>query len=251
MKKRIPFLLAILLLSGCSPAVVEIPTSTPAPPTATPPLPTATAVLTSLPNPTITLTPSFVSPTPYPKVSKCTFFDGNLVLPSGESQYANYFGWTSTGEYYIGANFNTKVVFCFLEEGFTGIIREFSRQIDYYAEDVPTQVLNNIGQEDLFQIFPTPDGKYFLFIKSTEPPIVKNLYNYEVYLWNVEKQESSIILDADEEFWGKCRGLLPPEKMIWLDNNLLFVNCATGDDPNYFFIDIQKQQYKNIVTAQA
>jgi hypothetical protein len=50
-----------------------------------------------------------------------------------------------------------------------------------------------VGREGLFQVFPTPDGKQYLFIKAAEPPIVKTLNMYEVWIWDAEKQEASIL----------------------------------------------------------
>lgn len=167
-------------------------------------------------------------------------------MPSGESQYAEYFGWTSTGEYYIGADFHDKVVFCFLEENFSGTIKEFNRQTDYYAENVPEEVLDAIGREVLFQVFPTPDGKRYIFIKLAEPPFTEYVPWYEIWLWDAEKQEASILLDANDNLWRMGLDLFPPEEIRWLENDLLFVNCETGDEPNYFYIDIRKKEIQSV-----
>ena len=117
MKKLIPFLLAFLLLSGCSPAAVEIPTNTPIPSTATSLPQTATVM------PTTTPTHTSVPPTAAPEITTCAYDNGFIVLPGGQEEYAEYFGWTSTGEYYVGAAFPGEIVFCYLEKDFTEKLR--------------------------------------------------------------------------------------------------------------------------------
>jgi len=239
MKNFLLFLIGALILVGCNSTSTQIPSNTPVT-HSTKPLSTSVTK-----TPTITFTSTAVVET-----TKCTFNNGFLILSEGEEEFADYFGWTSTGEYYIGVDFSEKLVFCFLKEGFEGTIKEFDRQTDYYAEDISSQVLDIVMQEEPFQIFPVPESKQFIYIKSAEPPIVKNLNKYDIWLWDVEKQESSIILDADDDFWRKCRGFIPPEKMIWLDDNIFFVNCATGDDPNYFFVDIQQKKYEHVTDGE-
>jgi Prokaryotic membrane lipoprotein lipid attachment site len=223
MKKLILFLLAILLLSACSPAVVELPTSMPIPPTATQLLPTAIAVPTSTPISTITLTPSFVSPTPYPKVSKCTLIsDLYLLLPDGNDIYAEYSGWTSDDEFYLGGYSQDGLVFCFLDKGFTGHVEEFNRQTDSYVASIPENVLSAIEKEGLFEIFSSPDENKYLYVRAADNP--RFITEYDVWMWNQEKQEDTLILDTDNEFWRYCGGFMPPENINWLDGNLLFVD---------------------------
>ncbi len=233
MKRLIPFLFAILLLTGCSPAAVELPTNTPIPPTA-------------MVAPTSTATPTSVPSLAAPEITTCAYDKGFIILPGGQEKYAEYFGWTSTGEYYVGADFPGEIVFCYLEKDFTGKITGFDYRMDYYAENVPDQVLDDIGREGLFQVFPTPDGKRYIFLKVAEPPKLQTLNRYDIWLWDTEEQETTLVSDSEEEFWRECKGFLPPEKVWWLNENLLFVNCETGDVPDYFYIDLQKKEFVSI-----
>lgn len=243
MKCKNLFSIILCLLIGCSSSAVIEPTSMDETHSAVAPLSSTPTIMTTS---TSTPTPNIVLPTVMPTGTKCTYSNGLIILPGGEEEFAAYHGWSSSGEYYVGATFPGKIVFCYLEKDFTGTITQFDYSIDFYAKNVSDQILDDIGREGVFQVFPNPDGKRYLYIKVADPPRLDGLNRYEIWIWDSEKQQTSLLSGAEEEFWRKCGGFLPPEEVSWLDKNLLFVNCQIGDVPDYFLVDIQKKVFVSI-----
>ena len=232
MKKLIPFLLAILLLTGCSTAAVERP-NTPIPPTATV-APTSTATPTSLP------------PTATPEVTTCTFGSrGYLMLPGGEERAVISEGWTGNDEYYVGTYAKSrKANYCFLEKGYTGPIKEFSQQTEYYADNVPAQVLEVIGKENLCRVFPSPDNNRFLFTRATESSEQKRFR--EIGIWDHENEKIIPILIEEEQTGLSCAEVLRPGTVYWLDNTKIFIDCGTS--PTKMVFDIPSNTLSNNIT---
>ncbi len=242
MRRIIIFLLAVVLLVGCSNGTAALPTST-FEITETQPVKTSPV---KTPAPTKTPTPTAQKEsTTTPEITKCTLvgIGQYFQIPGTEEIYRQYEGWTANGEYYIGGYSQEGIVFCFQEKDFVGRVKEFSRYTDQYIENVPERVLDAIGNENLFEVFAFPDKDKYLYVKGVEQP--RLITEYDVWMWDDEKQESTIILDSEGGFWRACGGFIPPANLIWLDENRVYVNCEF-DDTTKFIVDVQKKQYTYI-----
>lgn len=239
MQRIIIFLVAAVLLVGCSNGTALLPTATfeitetqpvKISPTVTP-APTKTPVPTALKESTTT-----------PEITKCALVGNGqyFQIPGTGKILSIYEGWTANGEYYVGGYSQEGIVFCFQEKDFVGKIEEFSRYTDQYIENAPERVLDAIGKENLFEVFPFPDKDRYLYVKGVEQP--KVITEYDLGMWDDEKQEAAIILNSETDFWRACGGFIPPENLRWLDENRIYVNCET-DDSTKFVIDLQKKQY--------
>ena len=179
------------------------------------------------------------------ELTKCTVdSQGYLQLPGGIRTGGEFRGWTVNDEYYVGGYTEDGMVFCFLQKGFTGRVEAFDRQTGFYAENIPEQVLNAVGRENLYGVFPSPQKDKYLYLKGLEQPQNRLGIEYEVWTWDQEKQEATLIFGVDNEFWRYCEVLLGPEDVRWLSNDLVYMDCLTIE--NKFVIDIQQKQYTNI-----
>ena len=247
MRRTIIFLLAVVLLVGCSNETAVLPTST-FEITETQPV-KISSTATPAPTKTLTKTPTPTAQkesTTTPEITKCTIIDRGTYfqIPGGTGKILSiYEGWTASGEYYIGGYSQEGIVFCFQGKDFVGRVKEFSRYTDQYIENVPERVLDAIGNENLFEVFAFPDQDKYLYVKGVEQP--RFITEYDLWMWDDEKQESTIILDSEGGFWRSCGGFIPPENLIWLDENRVYVNCEF-DLTTKFIVDVQKKQYTYI-----